>query len=240
MELNRLSCEALRAQVLMQVWYLFARSLLSALHRSYPVKAQVRNSNTERLKTLSSPLRTFTAIENSTVFPWHMLKPGEARTQTYNKAMEHLDKHVMVPHELYLKKGAQVMLVKNMSNGLVNGSRGVVVGFRAIQSKQDVSDDMGVLLVVGADTAAGQPDSYKPEKPSAALEVVRPAAAGETSSRKDDAPVTTGVAWPVVKFSCGDMLVPPVEFEVEDHTGHVEARRTQVRRDRASSRVYCC
>ena len=63
--------------------------------------------------------------------------PGETRTfkardRAINKTYEAQLKHIQAPEMLELKKGAQVILLKNIDpdKGLVNGCRGVVVDFR--------------------------------------------------------------------------------------------------------------
>eukprot|EP00566_Odontella_aurita_P015482 CAMPEP_0113576188 /NCGR_PEP_ID=MMETSP0015_2-20120614/28144_1 /TAXON_ID=2838 /ORGANISM="Odontella" /LENGTH=341 /DNA_ID=CAMNT_0000479569 /DNA_START=6 /DNA_END=1028 /DNA_ORIENTATION=+ /assembly_acc=CAM_ASM_000160 len=56
----------------------------------------------------------------------------KARDRAVNKTYENQLKHCQAPESLELKVGAQVILLKNVDpdKGLVNGSRGVVVGFK--------------------------------------------------------------------------------------------------------------
>ncbi|GAB5572377.1 ATP-dependent DNA helicase PIF1 isoform X1 [Prionailurus iriomotensis] len=70
-------------------------------------------TNERRLQELPGEVHSFKAMDSD---------PEQART---------LDAHCPVSQILQLKLGAQVMLVKNLavSRGLVNGARGVVVGF---------------------------------------------------------------------------------------------------------------
>ncbi|XP_046930914.1 ATP-dependent DNA helicase PIF1 [Lynx rufus] len=70
-------------------------------------------TNERRLQELPGEVHSFKAMDSD---------PQQART---------LDAHCPVSQILQLKLGAQVMLVKNLavSRGLVNGARGVVVGF---------------------------------------------------------------------------------------------------------------
>uniref|UniRef100_A0A8D0TCW4 ATP-dependent DNA helicase PIF1 n=2 Tax=Sus scrofa TaxID=9823 RepID=A0A8D0TCW4_PIG len=72
-------------------------------------------TNEKRLQELPGELHSFKAMDSD---------PEQART---------LDAQCPVGQHLHLKLGAQVMLVKNLavSQGLVNGARGVVVGFEA-------------------------------------------------------------------------------------------------------------
>ena len=42
---------------------------------------------------------------------------------------DEIDKHCIIPKTIILKRGSQVMLTQNIGDRLVNGSRGVVVGF---------------------------------------------------------------------------------------------------------------
>ena len=82
--------------------------------RLFPMNAQVDLINTQNLQGI----------------------PGEVflyEAEDYVKDEEHrglLEKNCLAPTQLYLKKGAQVMLLKNLGDDRhVNGSRGVVVGF---------------------------------------------------------------------------------------------------------------
>lgn len=82
--------------------------------------------NQSKLSSLSSPEKIFEATDSDVYL-----------TKT-------LDAQLPVPHKLILKTGAQVMLLKNinLSNGLVNGARGVIArysdGFPVVQFKNKV------------------------------------------------------------------------------------------------------
>uniref|UniRef100_A0A8C6X3C3 ATP-dependent DNA helicase PIF1 n=1 Tax=Naja naja TaxID=35670 RepID=A0A8C6X3C3_NAJNA len=78
-------------------------------------KDDVEFTNTTQLQQLSGQLRSFKAVDSD---------PMLAKT---------LDAQCPVKSMIELKEGAQVMLTKNLvvSQGLVNGARGVVIGFEA-------------------------------------------------------------------------------------------------------------
>lgn len=84
------------------------------------------NINKSRLESLKTPEKVFEATDSD---------PYLTKT---------LDSQLPVAHKLVLKEGAQVMLLKNinLSNGLVNGARGVVVrysdGFPVVRFKNKV------------------------------------------------------------------------------------------------------
>uniref|UniRef100_A0A7S1KP68 ATP-dependent DNA helicase n=1 Tax=Percolomonas cosmopolitus TaxID=63605 RepID=A0A7S1KP68_9EUKA len=80
----------------------------------FPLKRNVERENLNRLAQLSS---------NAIVF--------EARDRGSSNLMTFLDKNCQAPAKLTLKKNAQVVLLKNLDfeRNLVNGSRGVIVGF---------------------------------------------------------------------------------------------------------------
>ncbi len=71
-----------------------------------------------------------------------------------NGQLKTLVKSCMAPSSLKLKINAQVMLVKNFTQQLVNGSKGVVVGWFSIASMEfydehrEVSEDTHFLLPV--------------------------------------------------------------------------------------------
>lgn len=83
----------------------------------FPLRRDVDNANRIHMNRLQGPQVTFQAVDSLT-----------------NKfAQKKLDL-LMCPPELRLKKGAQVMLIKNMDESLVNGSLGKIIGFMSESS----------------------------------------------------------------------------------------------------------
>jgi ATP-dependent DNA helicase PIF1 len=100
-------------------------------------RVEVDIVNDKNLKALTTERKFFVA---DTVFaPLESLRGLSKETPEIKRAIEKLDKDASYVVELILAIGAQVMLLTNMDpqQGLVNGSRGVVVGF----------DGMGTPLV---------------------------------------------------------------------------------------------
>ncbi|XP_049848242.1 ATP-dependent DNA helicase PIF1-like [Schistocerca gregaria] len=85
--------------------------------RLYPLKFQVEKENTLHLDKLSGKPVTF--------------KSKDTTKYAQSNYLKALNDSCAAPAELVLKIGAQVILLKNLVEGeLVNGSRGVVLGFR--------------------------------------------------------------------------------------------------------------
>ncbi len=80
----------------------------------YSRNVDVDNLNNQKLSELPGELKLFRAIDRA--YP------------ATPEVMDLLD-DCLAPPKLELKKDAQVMLVKNLSDTLCNGSRGVVIGF---------------------------------------------------------------------------------------------------------------
>ncbi|KAM5546120.1 hypothetical protein V8D89_000246 [Ganoderma adspersum] len=78
----------------------------------YPLRAQVERANTTRLAALPGSVHAYVARD----------------TGTHQKVFEQM----VVPTRLAFKVDAQVMLVKNVDDKLVNGSVGRVLGFHTI------------------------------------------------------------------------------------------------------------
>lgn len=115
----------------------------------------------------------------------------------------------MAPDVLHLAKDAQVMLIKNCDETLVNGSMGRVVRFVDPQKyKDEVLDD-------------AQFTNEKESKP-----VSKGASAKGSSARVDVQ------KWPVVEFVVPggkrEVMVMPETWKVELPNGEVQASRTQV------------
>lgn len=92
-------------------------------------RAEVDNINDRNLKALSSERKLFKA---ETVFaPIEATRGLTKDSPEVKRAVEKMDKDGSYMGELVLAVGAQVMLLTNMDfdAGLVNGSRGVVIGF---------------------------------------------------------------------------------------------------------------
>lgn len=122
---------------------------------------------------------------------------------------------MMAPKTLELKKGAQVMLIKNLDDTLVNGSLGTVIGF-STESAFEISGGVST----GEDTH-GDDVSADFNKRVAAF------------SRDLDKREAFNKKWPLVQFHAVDgssriMLCISEPWKVETPTGEVQASREQL------------
>ncbi|KAJ7067867.1 hypothetical protein C8F01DRAFT_579492 [Mycena amicta] len=207
----------------------------------FPTRHEVDRANSTRLAGLTTPTHKFTSRDSGTA-------PDDKR----GKLLETM----MAPRDLNLREGAQVMLIKNIDEGLVNGSVGKVLGFYRIADVQG-----------GAGNGAGAKNGTSPVRNVVMLDG-RPAPKaekGSSSSGKENAPAITvgdkGKAavkqepkpkiekdtkpkiaavskdpelYPLVEFPALDgsqtevVLLVRDEFRIEDSQGAVLARRMQV------------
>ncbi|KAJ7066371.1 hypothetical protein C8F01DRAFT_698987 [Mycena amicta] len=128
---------------------------------------------------LQSKVHTFTASDGGTV-----LDPNQR---------ERLLSNFMAVQSLELREGAQVMLIKNMDEQLVNGSMGIVLRF------SDPSKALEESFDILGDTSATGTGGKKP--------------ASTATGKK-------GVLYPVVEFSLSNggkatMMVKPEAFKIE-------------------------
>lgn len=81
----------------------------------FPLRQQVEEANRRRMAVLHGDVRTYEAKDGGTI---------QDKVQR-----DRILANCMAPEKIQLKKGAQVMLIKNMDETLVNGSLGRVIGF---------------------------------------------------------------------------------------------------------------
>ena len=162
---------------------------------------------------------------------------GEESGDRLRKTLE----NVMAPSTLVLKLGAQVMLLKNMDNGLVNGSVGKVIAFKTkgemLDEEEADDDDFDAGL---AKLKAKMRKDFSRE-PSAA-----PSANGDEEGEDKKGPVKKAkntayeekcpvVEWKTAGGGTLTMRMSREEFVVEDVGNKVKARRRQVSATRSFS-----
>jgi len=163
----------------------------------FPTRNEVENSNSFRMRSLAGKEYVYEATDTGTIQDVQM--------------REKLLANMMAPKTLMLKKGAQVMLIKNMDDGLVNGSLGKVVAFMSestfeiYDSNPDVVDESVPLTEL----------SEKEQRQRSSMKAV------------------TGREYPLVRFAIADgtsrdLLVQPEEWKVELPSGEVQAQRSQL------------
>jgi ATP-dependent DNA helicase PIF1 len=171
----------------------------------FPLRAEVDNANSSRMNMLSGEEMEF-----------HALDSGAADASTREK---HLSQFMAQP-VLKLKKGAQVMLIKNMDSSLVNGSLGVVQAFMDENTFNVYTRDEETYL------QAQRPDGASDDEENAKARKKISLALYKNNT-------TPGRRWPVVRFSLQDgtlrdLLCLPEDWKAEAPGGEIIAKRIQV------------
>lgn len=165
--------------------------------RRFPTRFEVDRSNDSRLKGLSGAVRRFEATDT-----------GDPNVR------DKLLQHMMAPKTIDLKKGAQVMLIKNLDETLVNGSLGKVMGF---------SSEAAFAYATSKNAEPGSDDA----------EVDPRAKAKIASFTRDMGSLKDLKEYPIVQFTATDgthrqLLCVPEDWKVELPNGEVQAQRRQL------------
>jgi len=187
------------------------------------MRHEVERANSTRLAALQTPPVSYDARDSGSAAP-------EKRKAVLAG--------MMVPERLMLKKGAQVMLVKNVDDqrGLVNGAVGRILGFFAAPRGKSEGVVRNVILSEDGKSLVFSGDGKETAK-------VMSAAAASTSSTRTTTTTTMKIEggrpksapdaelFPLVEFPTPmgreTALVTRDEFRVEDNEGNVLARRVQ-------------
>ena len=163
---------------------------------SFPLRDEVERSNTTRMSRLTTQEMTFKAVDGG------IIPDGDQK--------EKMLANFMAPKFLKLRINAQVMLIKNVDDTLVNGSMGRIVKFMdSLEYAGDPAVD--ATGVIGNQKA-------------------------ESSAAGKKAAVSTGTQkmYPVVEFMLPNgghrtVMVTADVFKVELPNGECQVSRTQVR-----------
>lgn len=172
----------------------------------FPTRNEVERANSERLHHLQGQVEIFEARDGGAIV---------------DKAQrDKLLSNCMAPELITLKKGAQVMLIKNVDEGLVNGSLGRVIGFMSEAVFDQYHENEDAFCASPGGTLASSNDAHLSETQKITVHSMN---GGITTSRK----------YPVVRFlvadgSSRDLLCQPENWKVELPNGEVQASRSQV------------
>ena len=174
------------------------------------MRHEVERANSTRLAALQSPPISYDARDSGSAAP------------DKRKAVL---AGMMVPERLVLKRGAQVMLVKNVDDqrGLVNGAVGRVLGFFAAPRGKSEGVLRNVVLSEDGKSVVFGGEGKENVKSTTATTKVE----GEKpKSTTADAELFPFVEFPT-PMGRERVLVTRDEFRVEDNEGKILARRVQ-------------
>lgn len=180
------------------------RSLMMILivHR-FPTRYEVDNANSARMRNLSGMPFEYRAEDGGSI------KDLKQRDKLLSSCM--------APPSITLKKGSQVMLIKNIDDTLVNGSVGKVVAFM----------DEKMFDIYHQDE-----DSFQAAE-TMDLADEEPARKKLRAMMDKDFVADTSRQWPLVRFSLADgssrdLLCQRESWKIELPNGEVQASRSQI------------
>jgi len=175
----------------------------------FPTRQEVELANNSRMNQLVGDVKTFEARDGGTIV---------------DKAQrDKILQNCMAPETIRLKKGAQVMLIKNIDETLVNGSIGRVIGFMSEATFDSYETNEDEFLATQGGTLAdnGEDDPLISRKSKAAARIMENLAGSTTQ------------IYPVVRFmladgSTRDLLCQREQWKVELPNGEIQASRNQI------------
>ncbi|KAF9253261.1 hypothetical protein DTO013E5_351 [Penicillium roqueforti] len=171
----------------------------------FPTRAEVDGANSARMGRLSGEIMRFNAVDSGAI------QDPQQRAR--------LLAGCIAPPMIQLKKGAQVMLIKNMEDSLVNGSIGKVVAFMS-EDYFEVFRENDKNFTGDATTGSDEERAHQARKK---LKPMGNQEGAASMARK----------WPLVSFLQPDgserqLLCQPETWKVELPNGEVQAQRQQV------------
>lgn len=173
----------------------------------FPTRTEVDNANFARMHRLSGEEMTFDALDSGAI--------QDAKTR------ERLLANCMAPPVIQLKKGAQVMLIKNIDETLVNGSLGTVVAFMSESTFDQYENNEEAFYRDSGYTSGGDDAASRARKRIKSL------------AHNPKEGISTARRWPLVSFVQPGgyerhVLCPPEAWKIELPNGEVQAQRQQV------------
>lgn len=173
----------------------------------FPTRNEVEKANASKMSQLVGDVRTFEARDGGTIVD---------KTQR-----DKLLSNCMAPETIQLKKGAQVMLIKNIDESLVNGSLGKVIGFMSETTFDAYHENDGEFSSTQGGTLADGADDLSKKQERARGRITENLLGSTTQT------------WPVVRFTISDgttrdLLCQRELWKVELPDGEVQASRSQV------------
>jgi len=135
--------------------------------------------------------------------------------------------HIVVPHLLNLKVGAQVMLVKNYAKyGLVNGSLGKVIGY--CSAKEGLDRGMNITTYMNL-RLQKKPIKAENLVPEYVAYKERLCVMSLSEEYQTEPMLEELMIWPIVRFENGaNLLCIPSTFQVINPRGTMQVTRTQI------------
>lgn len=171
----------------------------------FPTRNEVDYANSARMRNLSGREFEFKAIDGGSIVD--------------HAQRDKLLANCMAPASISLKKGAQVMLIKNIDDTLVNGSVGKVVAFMDEKTFDIYHEDEDEFQAVETMELNDEEMTASRKKLKAMID--------------KDLPSNTSQKWPLVRFaiadgSSRDLLCQQESWKIELPSGEVQASRMQV------------